>query len=157
MTDSAEKLLRDNVMQALDVLESSAYKPGVDEGFRHINYCQWCHWAESAPHGEGCPITMLRAHLSAHPVTEGDENGGWISVADRLPDENVECLLFCVDGLWIHKEIGYRRRGWAGEFCTNNVGGGAAIQGVTLWQQIQQPLPAAPMTAASVTEETKAR
>ncbi len=71
----------DGLLRALNTLKASAYQPGTTKEFTHINYCQWCSYAESHPHGDDCPVTLITAHLSAA------ESGGWIKCSERLPTE----------------------------------------------------------------------
>ncbi len=124
MTDAAEKLLR----EAADTLNYLGHKGGYSQ-------CQHCRL-----------VDRIRAHLStpAQPAASvGDVNGGWISVADRLPDDRHLVLIGRDDiAAWIPPMIAFRHGGkWYEDEAKPDLL-------ATHWREIPR-LPAAPTTAAS--------
>ncbi len=95
MTDSAEKLL--------PLLPC----PFCGEEVEDVGAGNILHKKRGLGFFANCPISHIgvgtkawnrRAHLSDHPVTgQGDANGGWISVADRLPEaflyDDTQCFI----------------------------------------------------------------
>jgi len=131
VTDSAEKLLRECSI-ALDgaALQSAQCDDGdLMQKFSDLR-------------------DRIRAHLSAQPVTgQGDANGGWISVADRkLPYHNQAVRFEVASGSIFD---GHYEAGAFPRFVRKDEHGSYTYKVVNRWQ----PLPAAPMTAASVTDE----
>lgn len=57
-------------------------------------------------------------------------NVKWISVRERRPmyGRKLIVLLDCGSAM-----SAYRRKGWGGDFCTQRIGGGRCITGVTHW------------------------
>lgn len=82
-TDTALALLAD--LQV--IIEQDAYQPGQEQ-FRHIEYCRYCHWARSVPHGKDCPIKRITALL---------DSGGW-KLQDDIPNLDAMSVF--------HKDVG---------------------------------------------------
>jgi len=132
VTDSAEKLLR----EAMEML--NRYWREVPLGHQpHMIAAD----AEQL-------VSSIRAHLSAHPVTgQGDANGRWISVADRLPDIKLHDQVLCVN---VMNKIDLVYASTI-VVCVKE----AKREGDACFYTYWQPLPAAPMTAASGMDEGK--
>lgn len=76
-------------------------------------------------------------HLVVHALRE-KQNGGWISVKDRLPMHNCSVLI-CVDLGWGQiVEVG-RWRSDAGNTPWRTYRGDTIVHGVTHWRSLPEP------------------
>ncbi len=128
MTNSAEKLLRE--IETFLRNDQHGHWPYVENGFQAQDMRTFAD--------------RITAHLSAHPVTgQDDANGGWISVADRLPTvlsgDSRGAVLRSRDrgpAQIVHREL--VKEGYGDDY----------------WREIPR-LPAAPMIAASGIDKEK--
>lgn len=59
--------------------------------------CRDCAYDAGHPHNE-CVELLLKDALSLLKAQEVPDNGGWISVKDRLPDNGQDVLVYLDDG-----------------------------------------------------------
>lgn len=53
------EILARDAQRMAKALKEVCYEPGGQAGFTHIDYCRWCHYADTHPHHPDCIMATV--------------------------------------------------------------------------------------------------